>query len=348
MKILVVTPFAETEWNWFGTGFGGGDYKWNFVNANLFGRKQQHWFIFALKISKEIQNNDIVISHGPYMSLYIALAMKLLRVKVRHYAFSFNHGNGRFFKGVLLLIARWVFPKVCGFVVFSKSERNIYSKKYNIPLQKMTFTPWAVNAPVINGEPPEYVVNSKPYASCVGRNNRDFNLFIEALRGTKYTGILICPSDVIDGKLLPSNIIMKNDVTMQEALHVMNNAHVNIIPILDASTGAGHMTIVSSMQLGKPLIVTHLETILDYFINGEHGILIDMGEVVELKNALSLLFSDCELRNNMGRHAKDFSKKWLSEEQARSFLTDYLDTIKNNKPLLREPVGWEVSNHHHV
>ena len=100
------------------------------------------------------------------------------------------------------------------------------------------------------------------------------------------------------------------------------------------------MTIVSSMHMGQPQIISRLETLSDYFIDREHGLFIDVGNASDLKSSLKLLFDDKELRNNMSIKASDFSSKWLSEEYAKESLLGYLYAIKHSKPLPLEPTDW--------
>jgi len=153
---------------------------------------------------------------------------------------------------------------------------------------------------------------------------------------------LVCRQGQLDESLLPDNIILKTDIPMNEALHVMNNAYVNVVPILDASTGAGHMTIVSSMHMGQLQIISSLETLSDYFIDREHGLFVEAGNVGDLKNAIELLFNDEELRNNMSIKVVNFSAKWLSEDYAKESFLSYLCAIKHNNPLPLEPADWNL------
>jgi len=122
----------------------------------------------------------------------------------------------------------------------------------------------------------------------------------------------------------------------------MNNAIVNVVPIIDASTGAGHMTIVSSMQLGKPQIVSLFDTVTDYFVDKEHGYYVKAGDVGEMKNALELMFDNSELRNRMAENAKKFAEEWLMEKTSKSFLLNYLAAVKNNTSIPIEPDGWGI------
>lgn len=342
MNILVVTPFANDGWAWLAKHFP--KYQWRIINNELFGKNKIIWLISAFKSVIKLNVDDILISHHPYMSLFIAVALKMLGKShsVKHYAFSFNHGNGLFFRGMLLWIARYVFKDTNGFVVYSQAERLIFNNLYNIDLDKISFCHWAVNPPEIKNECMGYIVKSKPYVCCMGRNNRDFDSFIKAMEKAKmFNAILVCPEGKVDASSLPDNVLLKNEIPFSEAMTILSNASVNVTPLKDASTGAGHITIVAAMQLGIPQLLTKLETIDDYFLDGQHGFFIEKDNSDSLVDKLTLLMKDDNLREKMKKNSISFSNKWLVEQAAVKFVQDYLFAIEKNEDLPKYPKGWE-------
>lgn len=341
MKILVITPFNEVDWTWFGQDFGGADYSWKIVNLALFGEKPWTWFWRALKVSPEIKKYDIVISHAPYMSFYLALVIYIFRIKTRHHAFSFNHGNGRFFRGLMRWIAIKVFRSIEGFVVYSEKEKFIYSEYYGIPYQKFSFTHWATEFPSCT--PPEnlpkHILEQQPYICCMGRNNRDFGLFIDAVTQLNLQAIIVAKKGQIACNQLPQNIVLLEDIKMDEAMQVLANSRFSVVPLMDASTGAGHITIVSAMQLGIPQIITELSTVSDYFRDGQHGLFIKPGSAESLQEAILKLWDNDVLRGQMSAAAKSFANKWFSEDSSKRHLAQYLAYVDANK-ILPCPPGW--------
>lgn len=284
--------------------------------------------------------NDIVISHHPYMALYLALGLALLGKKTRHHAFSFNHGNGRFFRGVMRKLAIVLFKRIDGFVVFSEKEKEIYGKYYKIPYEKFSFTHWAVNPPEVDGELPQYILQAKPYVCCMGRNNRDFGLFQKVVSDLDIPAIVVSKLGQVDCSCLPSNVVLKEDIPMKEAMQVLANSQFCVTPIKDASTGAGHITIVSAMQLGVPHILTRLPTVSDYFIDGEHGVFVDAGSIESLKMAVLALWGNVDMRSKFSSSSQAFADRWFSEEASRSSLEAYLNAIANNSGIPKHPPGW--------
>ncbi len=157
LRVLVVTPFEDTGWTWLSHYFEHDEIVWTFRNGDLFGRKPWWWWWFALRMAPCVKDFDVVITHAPYMTLYLAVAMRCLFVNVPHLAFSFNHGNRRFFRGVLLWLLHRVIPRIDLFVVYSQKEMDILGDIYAIPREKFCFQHWAVQPPETRGELPEDV-----------------------------------------------------------------------------------------------------------------------------------------------------------------------------------------------
>ncbi len=334
MKILVITPFGNKGWTWLSQYFP--EHEWTVINNDLFGAKKPFWLLKALFSIKNAEQYDIVISHHPYMALNtaVALALTFKSKKTKHFVFSFNHGNGFFFKGLTLKIAKRVFKDTNGFVVYSKAERFLFNKKYDIDLNKLSFCHWAVNPPEIDNVPADYIVNARPYISCMGRNNRDFETFIEVMRKTpQLNAIIVCPKERITSDNIPENILIKNDIPIKEAMTVLANSAVSVVPIKDVSTGAGHMTIVAAMQLGIPQLLTKLETVDDYFLDQKHGFYIEVGDVESMSDNLNKIIGDEGLHETIRLEAESFSKKWLVEQSSVNFLKIYLEAIESNKSL---------------
>ena len=339
MRIIVVTPFHETDWEWFGKDYDG--QCWVFKNLRLYGRRPWIWLYEALKAAKSCKDFDLVVSHHPYMTLYLSIGLSIMGISKPHFSFTFNHGNGRFFRGMMLFLAKSYFRKINGFVVYSEQEKSIYSKYYDIPISKMSFVHWAVNAPEIKMNLPEYINQHRPYVCCIGRNNRDLAVFNNAVRHLGINAIIVCNKGQVEENLLPIGTIVKYDIEFDEAMQILANSCVSVVPLRDASTGAGHMTIVSAMQLGVPQIITRLSTVEDYFIDNVHGLFVEQGNVESLINALSkLLKSPCVLKK-ASENSKEFAEKWLMEVASRKFLKKYIRCIQLNLPMPNEPEGWK-------
>lgn len=340
-KILVVTPFDETDWRWFGDDFGDGAYRWDVRNLALDGKRPWGWLAASLRVAREARAHDVVITHHPYMTFYLALAMRLARVERPHHAFSFNHGNGRFFRGVLRRLAVSAFRDVRGFVVYSQQEKRIYGDYYGIPADRFSFAHWAVKPPDVSGPPPACLDGLGPFVCSMGRNNRDFELFIEAVGELGIPAVIVSRTGRLDPRSLPANVVLRCDIPEAEAFRILARAAVSVVPLKDASTGAGHITVVTAMQLGIPQVITRLPTVDDYFQDGVHGLFVDQGSKASLQGAIGRLWRDGEERRRMSAAAAGYAARWFDEEASRRHLRAYLAAaVEGAGAVPPVPPGW--------
>jgi glycosyltransferase involved in cell wall biosynthesis len=250
--------------------------------------------------------------------------MKLLRRKAILMAFTFNHGNKNFFSGIFLIMAQWALAKVAVFVTHSSMERKLYSKKYYIDERRIIFTHWAVGAPDVSGQ--NFAVGLEEYVCCIGRNNRDFETFIKAAKESEISAVLICGQGQINKDILPNNVLVGFDIEKQECDNLIAGSLATVIPLIDDSTGAGHMTIVTSMLLGVPVIATKVQSVEDYVFDELNGILVTKSSVSEMAAAFRRLKDDADFRARLSAGTISFAEKYLTEARAAEFLGEVLKT----------------------
>jgi glycosyltransferase involved in cell wall biosynthesis len=72
---------------------------------------------------------------------------------------------------------------------------------------------------------------------------------------------------------IPESVVLRTDVSLAECEGVMEKAMASIIPLIDNSTGAGHMMVVTSLHYGTPVIATNIPVLTDYIIEGKKAAL---------------------------------------------------------------------------
>ncbi len=338
--MLVVTPFESGEWRWLASYFPEDRFSWEFMNGDLFGKKQHAWAKYAWEAARRAGDFDLVASHHPYMTLWTAAALRAKRLSTPHYAFSFNHGNKRFFSGPLLWLARRVLPHVRLFNVLSSGERDLFHRLYGIPLDRLRFSHWAVQPPKIDEPLPREYADFQPYICAMGRNNRDFPTFLKATEGLPVNVVVVCSRR--DAEILPSrpDVKLKVDIGLDESMQILNGALFSVVPLRDNSTGAGHMTFVHAMHLGKPQVATDVENTRDYFFHDLHGFRVPPGDVEALRTAIRRLLDEPETRARFGEAARAFADRWLSEPAAARSAREVLEAAADGRTCALAPEGW--------
>lgn len=340
-KIVVVTPFQSDDWVWFSEDLT--EYEWSIKNLNLFSKKAWFWVLRVLPLIFQIARADLVVSLSPQMSLSTAIWMRLFGIRTPHLAYGFNHGDGRFFSGMHGVIAKWAFKGIWGVVVFSEAEKEIYSNAYGIPVEKFSFTHWAVKDPDTNDAWWSAQNFEGKYICSLGRNNRDWKSLLEAAQSIPVKFVLVCTRDALQGLNIPANVTVLHDLTSAQCSSIVKKALLNVVPILDDSRGAGHITVVNSMKLGVPLVITNNATLHDYFVDGQHGSVYDANNVISLENSIRKIILANDGDHVLSRQCKDFAEEWFTEAATKRSLEALLQSAFTGAPFPPGgPLSWTV------
>eukprot|EP01036_Dinobryon_divergens_P058830 gene58830-78492_t len=89
--------------------------------------------------------NALLVSHLPLMAAATNLFRRALCPRVRHIAFAFNFTDLP--TGWRKTFLAWAFKGIDEFVVFSTFERERYAAYFGIPIERLRFIPWVMDAP---------------------------------------------------------------------------------------------------------------------------------------------------------------------------------------------------------
>jgi glycosyltransferase involved in cell wall biosynthesis len=325
-KILVVTPFNEKEWRWHTKNIPG--YMWKIRNLDIFGKKSWFWMLAALPWAIRAKRFDLVVTHHAQMSLCMAFWMKLFNIRIKHLAYGFNHGDGRFFEGLHGTMAKWAFKDMWGVVVYSIQERELYSERYGIPQNKFSFVHWAVDDPSLDQAWLQATQRLNPYVCSMGRNNRDWGLLMNTAKDIACDFIVVCDKGALDKYTVPKNVTVYHALTSEQCASILKNAIINVITLKDDSRGTGHVTIVNSMKLGTPFVVTDNKTIADYFLAEQHGLIYSPGNPDSMRGAIETLLLNVDLRQAQSSNCKIWADKWFSADASQRALEAILQSCR--------------------
>lgn len=343
-KILVVTPLDNQDFTWVAEGDLRERYDWVFVN--LGDMNHRSWRIvfdgFMVRQSKEY---DLVISMDYYLTIGLAIRKFLFGGIRKHFSYGFNKSRNSFVERqwwVRFFLSKALSACDC-FVVHSIAEARIFSEYFNLPVGRFLFRHWGANLP---GYTEETQLRKKfsivgDFVCAVGRNNRDYELFFRAVKNIDIPVIVVAPDYALAGLDIPSNVKVLSGLSMGDSLGVINASMINVVPIKDATRGAGHMTVVFAMHMGKPQIITEVETIRDYF-TPEQVISVEHGNALSLTRAIKHLAGSSVARKLLSESSVSFSGQWLSSASVSRAVTDILiswDEGKEN-PFLPKGFGF--------
>lgn len=316
---------ASTDWRWIADSYKSIEYNWHFESTlprnyiekrfNLFNLGRLRAGLVVRRLSP-----DIVFSHGPWETLYIACMLAGNKKKVRHVAMSFNFTDLP--TGKLLWAMRRFLPSIERFVVFSKIERDLYSELFDIPVDRFDFIHWGVNPPIVSPSPITY---DQPYFVALGGEARDYSTVIATAKlRPKERFVIIARPDSIREVDIPSNVTLRINVPFQDAWSTVWHAAASLIILRNANTPNGHVTLVGSMLLGKAIVVTDSSGVQDYVSQDETALLVAAGSPEALAGAVEKLIDDPKLGLRIGQNARNFAETHCTERSIANYVQKVL------------------------
>jgi len=313
IKTLIVTPAPKSSWRWITGHFLDKRFEWTFRFLDTASSLKR--VIRAFRLHDRLSRYDVVISFDYFVSFGICARFFLSRAKTKHICYSFNRSRRVLQSGIAVfdrLINR-IFGRADLFVVHSRHERELFHRMHEIPFEKLRFSHFAISVP--KGKSNLFSQFDLPYVCLIGRNNRDVETFVAALSDLDVAGVVITNAETPDKNSVPDNIHVYRDLAMADCVDCLRHAIANVVLVKDADRGAGHITAVLAMLLGKPQIVSDVTPLQDYFIDGQHGIGVPVGDVSAVRAAIRTLLNDPVQSGTFGVNARRYAERWFGEQR---------------------------------
>lgn len=282
--------------------------------------------ISAFKVSLGANQYDMVVTTEYFTSFGVNLKLLFCSNKIRHVVYGINQSARLLvFQNKLInkLINR-VFNKADFFITHSREEMRLFQRIHDIDNKKFGFSHWGFDLPKIRND--IFSNRKKKFLSFVGRNNRDILTFCNAIKDLDVNGIIITAKYNAPNFSLPENVEIHYDLDMDACLSCIKHAFCNVVLVRDGNRGAGHITMVAAMFMGKPQIISDVAVVKDYFIHQKHGISVPIADVNSVKDAIRQLENE-SVANSYGEEARSYANRYfINDEVARRFV-DILQAV---------------------
>jgi glycosyltransferase involved in cell wall biosynthesis len=267
-------------------------------------------FLSTLRIGHRIRRYDLIVANEYSTALALGVLALLYRAPARMVVVTLNLSRRPIRIGFPLL-QRFVDRALGRFdaiVVHSSPEVDQFVHLHKLDRSRFHVIPWGFDLPAIEGPgmtglPPRYV-------SVIGRNNRDFATVEEGLKGTGIAGVFVGMEKTAETD--DSGNRWFGSLPLNDSLKIMSGALANVILLKDSARGAGHITAVSSMLLGKPQVFSDVGTLTEYLEDGRHGIAVPLRDREAFSRAVQRLMSEPELAKRLGNAAREHALADLS------------------------------------
>lgn len=183
-------------------------------------------------------------------------------------------------------IRRFALAPVDRFIVFSSAEAGIYSSELRLPLGKFHFVPFHTNI-----QQPE-LNPTGTYGFAAGRSLRDWRTLFAAIEGLEQQFVVVSDAQSIDGLPVPANVRLFRDIPRSQYLELLRAARFVVVPLYASGRSAGQVVLLEASSFGKPVIASDVDGVRDYISANINGLLIGVGDVEALRDAIQKLSVD--------------------------------------------------------
>lgn len=272
------------------------------------------------------QSRGGVITVFPNLALTVGLHQRygLLAGGPRRPVVAWCFNLGRLYEGPRGALARTALSGVERVVVHSRAEVGPYAEWLQLPPRRVRFV--HLQRAAIPIEQPED--EQRPFVLAMGSAHRDYATLFEAARRWKHPTLVVAARHAVEGLTLPDNVELRNGLSELECRHLAQRARVNVVPVANAQTASGQVTLLEAMRMGRAVVATRCIGSEDYLADDVTGLLVEPRSAAALHGAVTRLWDDAALRRRLGLQAARFAAEHCSDEAAGAALRTLLDEVE--------------------
>lgn len=276
---------------------------------------------------------DLIVA-GEYNLAWALCLRTLLARRPRLIALGFNQSARLILTkiGPVDRLLNLIWRRIAAFLVHSRDEARLFARVHDIPRNRFVFSHWGYDLPA--HDPAATPLPPAPFVSMIGRNNRDIATFAKACDLAGIGGVAVTSADLA-GRLatrVPGNVTILADRSMEECLNYVAGSLAHLILVSDGERGAGHISAVSAMLLGKPQIFSRVATIEDY-LDDANGIAVPLADPEATAAAIQRLRDDPALCARLGKAGRALASAQMSHQASLARTVALLLAVGEGKAL---------------
>lgn len=296
-------------------------------------------FVFGFRIGFNALKGDnrpaAFITHTDFEVLGLVLAQLIRgkRVPIFLVGFIYTLRRSRLLTELRRWYFRFVLHRTTGIICHSTLETVRYAKLFDLPQERFGVVLFALNV-----ERPEGLeVQEGGYAMSAGRAERDYALLSRAWAGMPIDLHIVCDTaEPLQSVAFSPQIKVLRHCFGEDFIREIAGADFVVVPLKDMELSAGQMTLLQSMSLGKPVIISRTPTTEEY---GEHMktlYFVEFGSEQALREAVRRMADDAELRTRIGKAAR---RHYEDNFTVSSYVDGVLATVETMLRVQQRKVG---------
>jgi len=343
MRWLIAAPFSTSKTDpWLGRFVPGKNHTFESVPSDYSHDRSRAttpavgWLDYlrharqTLRAVPRADKSTGVITCFPQIPTMLGLLGRLTFRDVPVVAWSFN--LGALPTGARRYFSRLALRKIALFVVHSRAEIEACSRWLGLDKDRFAFVP--LQCPRRTTTIPENV--EQPFLLSMGSANRDYALLFDVVRELGVRTIVVAGRHALEHLDIPPNVELKSGLTAEQCHALLQACRVTVVPVANAQTASGQVTLLDALAFGRPTIVTLCPGSVDYIVDGVTALAIQPGDRAQMKNAIARLWDDAKLRARLSESARADALEHFTDEAVALTLGAICDSIERQRAPLAQ------------
>jgi glycosyltransferase involved in cell wall biosynthesis len=201
-----------------------------------------------------------------------------------------------------------------------------YSSCYRITPERSSFVAFKPN--LRYRYEPRLDLPEGEYVLCLGRSQRDYDTFFDAMEGLSFPGAIPAPDFSAlrehDSRFtrpldrLPANVrVLDDDGSQQAMIRTIEAAKIVAVPVLRSTLAASGISVyLNAMLLGRPVVISKGPGVSDVLT--DQAIMVPPEDSGALREAIARLWGDAELRARLVDSGRKYALSLGGEPELRA------------------------------
>lgn len=252
---------------------------------------------------------DLLVTSNPSITLWCALFAFLQSVRVDHVALSFY--LPKLPRGLGGVLAQLGYSAVNKFIVHSRTERQLYSDYFGMPMAQFEMQHWGSNTPTFQPSEP---LEPGEYICAIGDQLQDYQTLMAAIATLPHIPlVLILPPGKAIRADIPPHVRVRVGLTKSQQTNILSHSRFLVLPVRHPYTPCDHQTLVTAMQFGKTFIIPDLPSVSDYAFHNSNAVVYQLSDPQSLAGAIEDLWKDIVKCEVLGANGQEFAKTFCSQ-----------------------------------
>jgi glycosyltransferase involved in cell wall biosynthesis len=279
-----------------GYDFSGTWYRWVRKLENCIRVDPLESFLYLRKFS----DCDVILSMSEKMALPTAAFLQLKRVELPHIVIAHKLSSGL----NTYVFRAWPLHRQFAHVIcLCRAQAEYAVSNMGLPPEKVDFAYDKVDHHFFRPQNE----GTGDYILAVGSEQRDYRTLIDAVTRIGCRLVIVASSPWFVGKTLVDtngDVQVLHRIPYRELRDTYSKARLVVLPLKSVDYAAGVNTLLESMAMAKPVIVSRTKGIEDYVVDGETGLFVEPEDVSDLHDAIAAVLASTDLQQRLGTNAR--------------------------------------------